>query len=222
MSEVKENQWNKNFVNYIEENIFYKTDGKALRRGCDNALVDELKKDLETNKDLTILDFACGTGRLVSLLKENDIDIKKNYSGYDSSEAMIEKAMIKFSDLEFDFKEPNKNFDVVICLDMLQHLESKQEMIDYINRIVAKANRKVYFILWSGSGTSNIIDVYGSKFNEHFPSMFDIKFKLFENVKNNHNVSFQAFNDVPYPTVLITVEKVIKAPELKKAIKEKE
>ena len=39
MSEVKENQWNKNFVNYIEENIFYKPDGKALRRGCDNAPV---------------------------------------------------------------------------------------------------------------------------------------------------------------------------------------
>ena len=92
MSEVKENQWNKNFVNYIEENIFYKADGKALRRQCDVALVDELKKDLEFSKDSTILDFACGTGRLVSLLKENDIDIKQNYQGYDSSEAMIEKA----------------------------------------------------------------------------------------------------------------------------------
>ena len=222
MTEVKENQWNKNFVNYIEENIFYKADGKALRRGCDSALIDELKKDLEKNKDISILDFACGTGRLVSLLNENDIDIKKNYQGYDSSEAMIEKAMIKFSDLEFDFKEPNKNFDVIVCLDMLQHLESKQEMIDYINRIVAKANKKAYFILWSGVGTSNIIDVYGSKFNEHFPSMFDIKFKLFENVKNNHNVSFQSFNDIPYPTVLITVEKVIKGPISPKVIKEKE
>ena len=91
----------------------------------------QIKKQFKTNKEITILDAACGTGGLLSFLKENGY---QKLTGFDYSKHAIEfskerKLDVSFGDLKnVDAFRHNETYDVICCNDALYFL-SDQEII---------------------------------------------------------------------------------------------
>jgi len=79
---------------------------------------DLIKKFLPA-KEISILDYGCGNGRLYQWLLENITAFK--YTGYDQSENLIEIAKEKYPEAEFSSELPNKRFDVVVCFAVFHH-----------------------------------------------------------------------------------------------------
>ena len=84
----------------------------------------------------SVLDLGCGDGLLLSFLKENGITGK----GLDISEEGVEKAKSKGLDASvFDFNEklpfPDGIFDVVVSLDVLEHLYDPENLIKEAVRV---------------------------------------------------------------------------------------
>lgn len=84
----------------------------------------------------TLLDIGCGDGLLLSLVKERDIVAK----GLDISEKAVEKARVKGLDASvFDVNGripfPDNTFDVVVMLDVLEHLYAPEELLKEAVRV---------------------------------------------------------------------------------------
>lgn len=74
---------------------------------------------LPDNKDINILDFACGTGRILSFLESRQY---KHLSGIDVSESMLKEAKKKLSKsklLNIDINDKNINIDVKEKFDFI-------------------------------------------------------------------------------------------------------
>lgn len=85
---------------------------------------------------LSALDLGCGDGLLLSILKERGIIGK----GMDISEEGVEKAKSKGIDasvFDFNAKLPfaNDSFDIVISLDVLEHLYAPENLIKEAVRV---------------------------------------------------------------------------------------
>jgi len=91
----------------------------------------QIKKQFNTNKEISILDAACGTGGLLSFLKENGY---QHLTGFDYSQHAIEFSKereldVSFGDLkDIDAFRNTATFDVISCNDALYFL-SDQEII---------------------------------------------------------------------------------------------
>lgn len=88
------------------------------------------------NKEISVLDLGCGDGLLLSLLEEMGITGK----GMDISEEGVEKARMKGFDVSvFDFSKklsfPDNSFDLVISLDVLEHLYHPKNLIMEASRV---------------------------------------------------------------------------------------
>lgn len=88
----------------------------------------KLKKLSEKIKENTsVLDLACGNGRLLEALRHKKI----NYLGIDSSLELIKIAKKSYPDFNFeladmlDFKTEHK-YDYIFCIAALQHIPSKE------------------------------------------------------------------------------------------------
>jgi 2-polyprenyl-3-methyl-5-hydroxy-6-metoxy-1,4-benzoquinol methylase len=93
--------------------------------------------NLKINKNATILDFGCGTGNLVAILKTKGFT---NVIGIDIDQDSIEKGK-EFHNIDCLFFESNynlenKNFDVVICNDVLEHIVDVHEFLDKLVSLV--------------------------------------------------------------------------------------
>jgi len=93
------------------------------------------------NQNSKILDVGCGDGVLVEKLRK---DGYKNTFGIDSNFAS--KDVILGNILNLPFK--NKSFDIVLCLDVLEHLtfmEQKKALLE-IQRVVKKQKMAIFSI----------------------------------------------------------------------------
>lgn len=99
--------------------------------------IDSIIDNFYPNMDLSVLDFACGTGTITSLLYDYGYEIY----GLDKSEAMIKIAKQKNNKIKFiksyltDFKT-NKKFDVVIStFDSINAITDKLELLQTFQNI---------------------------------------------------------------------------------------
>ncbi len=166
------NNWDKQTVEFLDEKCFKNRITKVEKK-----LVESLK----LIPDLKIIDYGCGTGRLVEILKTlyPDFNIKNNYIGVDQSQEMILKAKEKYPDLEFSlldpFFQPIKDFNTLISLDVLQHQNKPMEFLDII---FALETDNVFIETWSKENgqnlehTENIITLQsGNQFYENIYSL---------------------------------------------------
>jgi len=106
---------------------------------------------LPSNSDLKIIDLGCGTGSLVSGLKNSGY---KNVYGIDVSLENIEQG--KLADLDInqaeiiDFLdqsiENNKHYDVVFLMDVLEHLDD-DELYDVVDKVRQVLSSNGIFII---------------------------------------------------------------------------
>lgn len=88
------------------------------------------------NKEMSVLDLGCGDGLLLSLLKERGIIGK----GLDISDEAVAKTRNRgFEASVFDFSDrlpfADKTFDVVVSLDVLEHLYNPENLLKEANRV---------------------------------------------------------------------------------------
>ncbi len=111
-------------------------------------------------KDVKILDFGCGSGAA--------LDVCKNLGfvqtlGLDVSNDCVESTRrrgIRAEKIGLEFPEVKEDFDLIICLDVLEHL---QDDVDYLSKLknLLRTNGRIlvsvpaHQLLWSSHDDSN-------------------------------------------------------------------
>lgn len=108
-------------------------------------------------KDKKILDFGCGNGRLLEILKNKNI----NYVGVDVSMKLIDLAQnklqskkwfrdVRFLKLEHDFRKlgfPDNYFDTVYSIAVFHHLPSSKLRIETAEELCRIVKKGEYIII---------------------------------------------------------------------------
>lgn len=123
----------------FEEKYFVQSDTSNYedyrRKKFDN-LAKELVRMLELTANSSVLDFGCATGGLLKSLKDCGLQALK---GTDISYWAIEYGKANFGlNHELDFHNVNlliKNFDVILFLDVLEHVPSVGEIKKYLDLV---------------------------------------------------------------------------------------
>ena len=128
------NKWSKKIVDILERNWEGRNQSTALKAFA-----------MAADSGSSFLDLGCGYGRFYDYLKRN---MKKQfrYTGYDSSSAMIKKAIAKYPEAEkrFILRDVTKRFQnnaaVIMCHDLFFHLRLKdqEKILSSINISSAK------------------------------------------------------------------------------------
>lgn len=99
-------------------------------------MLNQIRQILRKKSKLSILDYGCGSGYLLTILNKK---IVKKYVGYETSENAVNVAVANFNKVsnakfelidtkkKLNFKQ--KNFDLVIAIGVLQYMTDKQIMV---------------------------------------------------------------------------------------------
>jgi len=144
----------------IHEDYHIKLDNSNLLRY--KWYKDKYFKNLKGKK---ILEIGCGDGGVVQFLKDENevygVDISKNALGLLEQQG-IKGALIDISKEDLPFKD--SEFDVIIILEILEHLKSPQNAIEEIQRVLKKNGKLIISIPNPRTGHKFI-----------YPSLFQLK-----------------------------------------------
>lgn len=216
-------KWNKQIVE--ESKKWFYPDGGILCRESDQYIIDYIKKKEEQTKEmpdkqsLRILDYGCGSGRLLHLLKKNNIDTSQ-YMGFDTSLDMIEECLNKFKNeniLGFtdNIKDIEKdNFDIIICIDVLQHRDPAPDKIQKEIIDISKLGIESIFHFWyKDNDDFQKVGIMDQVFSEYFPSPVTITNKIVPDwIIGGHLLKF--FNGSPYKCSVLHIYPHIKSSEI--------
>ncbi len=133
----------------------------ANPEGLSDNLIESYRADLgsllPSDKKARIVDLGCGSGFLVQFLIR---DGYKNVLGVDVSKEQVEFAkglgLPVAQSNAFEFLKENKNFDLIISTDVLEHL-NKNEIVEFLSAICDALNPSGSVII----RTVNASSVYG-------------------------------------------------------------
>lgn len=169
-----------------EENYWWHTGRMSI-------INKQLHKLIKNNKKYKILNVGCGTGGTIPTLEKfgdvTNIDISpealkflkiKGYSG----------KLIKDHRLPFNSGE----FDIVIALDVLEHIDEDRLSLDEWSRVLKKDGKIIvtvpaYKFLWSGHDTS----LHHQRRYTRNRLDWDLKKSSFKKLKNSYMITFSFF-----------------------------
>jgi len=131
-----------------------------------------LSKIIPKNK--TVLEIGCGTGDLITYLKP-----KKGW-GMDLSEKMVKRAKIKYKHLKnltFSTEYPTVKFDYVFMADVIEHLESPEDVFKKISKLMDK---KSLFVITTANPILEPLLLLGEKIGLKMPEGPHIRIKYDE------------------------------------------
>ena len=120
-------------------------------------LIKKLMGEYFTRKRLNILEVGCGTGELTQLLQKHH-----NVMGIDVAQEAIDTCKARgITDvynkdiLELDTSKLKEKFDLVLALDVLEHIQEDVEAMKVINLLLKRdgyffVNVPAHKFLWSG------------------------------------------------------------------------
>jgi SAM-dependent methyltransferase len=87
-----------------------------------------LKSNVDYKLFKNVAEVGCGVGQILSLAKKDNFFNASNFYGYDTNPDAIKTAKeldstISFSNEDFLKKDSNKNFDLIIAADVIEHIE---------------------------------------------------------------------------------------------------
>lgn len=111
--------------------------------------LDTCRKENVDFKSVKLCEIGLGIGFYTKILQEN---LLKNYKGYDISDVVIPRMREKFPEYEFNQKdistEPlDEKFDVILLIDVIQHIVNKEKFTYTLNNIASHLDEKGLFIL---------------------------------------------------------------------------
>ncbi|GGN10201.1 SAM-dependent methyltransferase [Dyadobacter beijingensis] len=137
--------------NRLEYQRMYETERKLWwYQVLHGKVLSQIRKHFKAlDPDLKILDAACGTGGLLSFLKEKGYS---NLRGFDYSQHAIDFSKerglnVVFGDLrKVDAFEPGETFDIITCNDALYFL-TDEEIVRALNAFKTRLNRNGLIII---------------------------------------------------------------------------
>jgi SAM-dependent methyltransferase len=114
----------------------YETGNKVVRGLLDNFL-QTLAEEVARISPRRIVDLGCGEGIVAGYLKEKNLI--RDYHGFDISEQAVKEAARIHPDLQFEVGDftrmpPGTPGDLVICLEVLEHLSDTQAALRSLRR----------------------------------------------------------------------------------------
>ena len=132
-------------VDFIEERSFVK-DKKVLDVGCGGGILAEALSELGAN--VTGIDAS-----------ENTIGVAKSHSSSVGSDVIYIQNTIE----EFISSHPNEKFDVITCLEMLEHVPSPNEIIKSCSNLL-KDDGNIFFSTINRNPRSYLFAVIGAEY----------------------------------------------------------
>tara|TARA_E500000075_G_scaffold50957_1_gene45779 strand:- start:772 stop:1482 length:711 start_codon:yes stop_codon:yes gene_type:complete len=136
-----------------------------------NPLRVDFIEERSSMKDKKVLDVGCGGGILAEALNE----LGANVTGIDASENTIGVAKSHSSSIgsdviyiqntieEFISSHPNEKFDVITCLEMLEHVPSPNEIIKSCSNLL-KDDGNIFFSTINRNPRSYLFAVIGAEY----------------------------------------------------------
>ena len=136
-----------------------------------NPLRVDFIEERSSMKDKKVLDVGCGGGILAEALSE----LGANVTGIDASENTIGVAKSHSSSVgsdviyiqntieEFISSHPNEKFDVITCLEMLEHVPSPNEIIKSCSNLL-KDDGNIFFSTINRNPRSYLFAVIGAEY----------------------------------------------------------
>ena len=136
-----------------------------------NPLRGDFIEERSSVKDKKVLDVGCGGGILAEALSE----LGANVTGIDASENTIGVAKSHSSSVgsdviyiqntieEFISSHPNEKFDVITCLEMLEHVPSPNEIIKSCSNLL-KDDGNIFFSTINRNPRSYLFAVIGAEY----------------------------------------------------------
>ena len=136
-----------------------------------NPLRVDFIEERSSMEDKKVLDVGCGGGILAEALSE----LGANVTGIDASENTIGVAKshsrsvgsdvvyIQITIAEFISSHPNEKFDVITCLEMLEHVPSPNEIIKSCSNLL-KDDGNIFFSTINRNPRSYLFAVIGAEY----------------------------------------------------------
>lgn len=126
--------------------VFGRNPGRAYRY---SRIAEELGRiiSLQINE---VVDFGCGTGELISFLGGKFPDLR--FLGLDTSKSAVQIARSNFPRYQFElmsqsgdssFQVSEKRFDVVVCSEVLEHLDEPEKALMLISQLLLENGRLI-------------------------------------------------------------------------------
>jgi 2-polyprenyl-3-methyl-5-hydroxy-6-metoxy-1,4-benzoquinol methylase len=129
-------------ITMATDNYQKHTSKNPLKKFLINNFYNIFLSQIKDLKIESILDVGCGEGITLSKLKENKIG--RSHEGIDYSKEAVETANKEYPNLHifqgdiYNLKYKDNSFDLVICSEVLEHLENPQKALAEITRVSSK------------------------------------------------------------------------------------
>ncbi|MCB0700223.1 MAG: class I SAM-dependent methyltransferase [Chitinophagaceae bacterium] len=164
MSNTQDIQQQKTFYDAYWKDMAPLSSYKLQRMAWITECLVSIRKNID-NKTPTLLDLGCGDGRLAPLWQSI---IGGDTYGLELSPKAVEVANKMFPSVKYTEGDAtntpydSNTFDVIVCQEVLEHVEEQQKLVDECNRILKKGGylilttpNKFYFDRRDGGNYSN-------------------------------------------------------------------
>ena len=116
----------------------------------DDAYFSKIKKTFNLNNNLRVLEIGFGNGNFLNYCKNNNWDVV----GVELIKELLDRATSAgFSVYDNIDNIPNKKFDLVVCFDVLEHIEHI-EVVNFLKKIKSLLNPGGTLIIRTPNGSS--------------------------------------------------------------------